>query len=60
MARLAQLVSERQVKAGLRRTLHLQTQRLDWLSNQRLTDLSITTATPGNDDEVTDADDGAA
>jgi hypothetical protein len=41
VARLSQLISERQIREGLRRTLHLQTQRLDWLSNQRLTSLGF-------------------
>ncbi|THC52370.1 MULTISPECIES: GIY-YIG nuclease family protein [unclassified Streptomyces] len=42
VGRLAQLISERQVKGGIRRTLHLQTQRLEWLSRRRLEDLGIT------------------
>jgi hypothetical protein len=41
VGRLAQLISERQVQGGIRRTLHLQTQRLEWLSNKRLQDLGI-------------------
>lgn len=41
MARLAQLISERDPSNGLRRTLHLQAQRLEWLSNRRLSDLNI-------------------
>ncbi|GII63495.1 hypothetical protein Skr01_35800 [Sphaerisporangium krabiense] len=41
VARLSQLISERQPSSGLRRTLHLQTQRLEWLSNKRLEDLKI-------------------
>lgn len=44
VGRLAQLISERQVKGGIRRTLHLQTQRLEWLSNKRLTELGIESA----------------
>ncbi|MEO6501167.1 MAG: hypothetical protein ABIQ09_04570 [Jatrophihabitantaceae bacterium] len=56
VARLSQLISERQVKGGLRRTLHLQTQRLNWLTEKRLTDLGIVHATPGAD-EITEVDD---
>ncbi|MDX3248250.1 GIY-YIG nuclease family protein [Streptomyces sp. ME18-1-4] len=41
VARLAQLISEREPSNGLRRTLHLQAQRLEWLSNRRLDDLKI-------------------
>jgi len=41
VARLAQLISERDPNDGLRRTLHLQTRRLEWLSNQRMRDLGI-------------------
>jgi hypothetical protein len=41
VARLAQLISERQPSQGLRRTLHLQNQRLGWLSSRRLDELQI-------------------
>ncbi|MQY23568.1 GIY-YIG nuclease family protein [Nocardia macrotermitis] len=41
VARLAQLISERQVEYGIRNTLHLQAQRLEWLSKKRLSDLNI-------------------
>lgn len=56
VARLSQLISERQVKAGLRRTLHLQTQRLDWLTAKRLRDLKIEHATPGEADQITEVE----
>ncbi|MEO7261796.1 MAG: GIY-YIG nuclease family protein [Jatrophihabitantaceae bacterium] len=56
VARLSQLISERQVKGGLRRTLHLQTQRLNWLTEKRLADLGIEHATPGGD-EITEVED---
>ncbi len=58
VARLSQLISERQVKGGLRRTLHLQTQRLNWLTEKRLSDLGIEHAIPGGDEttEVEDTD----
>ncbi|MGW2728496.1 GIY-YIG nuclease family protein [Streptomyces sp. NPDC001494] len=55
VARLAQLISERQPSDGLRRTLHLQTQRLEWLSNRRLDDLQISREyTEGEATEVGD------
>ncbi len=56
VARLSQLISERQVKGGLRRTLHLQTQRLNWLTEKRLSDLGIEHAIPGGD-ETTEVED---
>lgn len=52
VGRLAQLISERAVEGGIRKTLHLQTQRLQWLSNKRLEDLGISGADPGKDDDV--------
>ena len=36
LARLAQVVSERKVSIGLRRTLMVQAQRLEWLAEERL------------------------
>lgn len=36
IARLALIISERQVKPGLRRTLHVQARRLEWLAAQRV------------------------
>lgn len=41
VARLAQLLSERQPSKGLRRTFHLQVQRLEWLSDRRMENLGI-------------------
>jgi hypothetical protein len=41
VARLAQLISEREPSPGLRRTLHLHTPRIEWLSGKRLSDLGI-------------------
>lgn len=55
VARLSQMISEREVSAGLRRTLHLQAQRLEWLSSERLAELAI----PGQPTagETTEVDD---
>lgn len=56
IARLAQMVSEREVSAGMRRTLWLQAQRLEYLAQRRVGDLGIEqpaaaeAATPGQDD----------
>ncbi|HEV7890339.1 MAG TPA: GIY-YIG nuclease family protein [Pyrinomonadaceae bacterium] len=44
LARLAQVISERQVKPGLRRALLTQAKRLQWLADRRLTSLSETGA----------------
>lgn len=38
VASLARLISERKVGRGLRETLHVQTQRIDWLAGERLQD----------------------
>jgi GIY-YIG catalytic domain len=38
VASLARLISERKVGRGLRQTLHVQTQRINWLAEQRLQD----------------------
>lgn len=54
VARLSQLISERQPSPGLRRTLHLQTQRLEWLSNERLTQLGLENVAAGEPTEVED------
>ncbi|GAA4595891.1 hypothetical protein BJY16_001833 [Actinoplanes octamycinicus] len=55
VGRLAQLVSERQLRGGgLRRTLHLQTQRLEWLTNQRLVELNLVEAKVGEPTDVND------
>ncbi|MER7330958.1 MULTISPECIES: GIY-YIG nuclease family protein [unclassified Micromonospora] len=53
VGRLAQLVSERQLRGGgLRRTLHLQTQRLEWLTHQRLVELNFVEPRPGEPTDV--------
>lgn len=44
IARLAAIISERSVKPGLRRTLHIQAQRLEKLAAERLTIFSATIA----------------
>lgn len=41
VGRLSQLISEREPSPGLRRTLHLQTQRLEWLSRKRISELGL-------------------
>jgi hypothetical protein len=38
VASLARLISERKVARGLRQVLHVQTQRMDWLADERLQD----------------------
>jgi hypothetical protein len=38
VASLARLISERKVGRGLRQTLHVQTQRINWLADKRLRD----------------------
>lgn len=38
LARLAQVISERKVQPGLRRTLQTQAKRLEWLASERLKD----------------------
>ena len=35
ISRLAQVISERQIKQGLRRVLQVQAKRLEWLARQR-------------------------
>lgn len=50
LARLAQVISERQVKPGLRRVLLTQAKRLQWLADRRLTSL-ISTGALFDDDE---------
>lgn len=58
VGRLAQLISEREPSPGLRRTLHLQTQRLEWLSNRRIMDLHYAIPVYGDSDANRDeADD---
>lgn len=57
IARLAQVISERDVSAGLRRTLHTQARRLEKLSSERYAAFasSVTKAGPGGEE----ANDGA-
>lgn len=53
VGRLAQLISERELRGGgLRRTLHLQTQRLQWLTCERLKELNLLEARPGEPTDV--------
>ncbi|WP_240135605.1 GIY-YIG nuclease family protein [Streptomyces sp. MUM 178J] len=57
VGRLSQLISERQPSPGLRRTLHLQAQRLEWLSNERLAELGIPQQPKADEQlEITDED----
>lgn len=42
LARLAQVISERQVQPGLRKTLLTQAKRLEWLADKRLSDFTLT------------------
>lgn len=51
LARLAQVISERQVKPGLRRVLLTQAKRLQWLADRRLTSLSLTGGLFEDDEE---------
>jgi hypothetical protein len=41
IARLSQMISEREVSSGMRRTLLLQAQRLEWLAETRIQELGI-------------------
>jgi hypothetical protein len=52
LARLAQVISERQVQSGLRRTLLTQAKRLQWLAQRRYDHTS------GNNEEANDEADG--
>jgi hypothetical protein len=47
IARLSQMISEREVSAGMRRTLLLQARRLEWLAESRVIELDIQHALPG-------------
>jgi len=49
LGRLAQVISERQVKSGLRRTLLTQAKRLQWLAERRFENAADS---PDGDDEV--------
>jgi len=51
LARLAQVISERKVGIGLRRTLVTQAKRLQWLAEQRLAGLEVTAAHAEEDAE---------
>jgi hypothetical protein len=53
IARLSQMISEREVSDGMRRTLLLQARRLEWLANQRIYELGIEQAGP-EDEEIDD------
>lgn len=54
IARLSQMISERQVSPGMRRTLLLQARRLEWLAESRVRELGIEIASP--EDVVLDDD----
>jgi hypothetical protein len=56
IARLSQMISEREVSSGMRRTLLLQAKRLEWLAQARIRDLGIEQPEPGNEAEVADED----
>lgn len=56
IARLSQMISEREVSPGMRRTLLLQARRLEWLAETRVRELGIENPSPGEvllDDEDT-------
>jgi hypothetical protein len=58
IARLAQTIAERQVQAGLRRTLVTQAERLKWLANERFKQLggqsAVETAPEASEEETKD------
>jgi hypothetical protein len=54
IARLSQMISEREVSSGMRRTLLLQAKRLEWLAEARIRELDIEEPEPGNEAEVSD------
>lgn len=56
IARLAAVISERTVKPGLRRTLHIQAQRLEKLASERLKVFSATIAAEDKAPSPADAD----
>lgn len=60
ISRLAQVISERQVQAGLRRVMLTQARRLEWLAKRRFEALGGEAAVPvkAADEEETDGDDG--
>ena len=53
-ARLAQVISEREVKAGLRRALVTQTKRLQWLAERRFEQSGGAQAVEREDEEASD------
>jgi hypothetical protein len=57
IARLAAIISERTVKPGLRRTLHVQAQRLEKLASERLNVFSATIAAEDKAPTTADTDD---
>lgn len=52
ISRLSQMISEREVSGGMRRTLLLQSQRLMWLAERRIAEVGA--ETPDVDDEIDD------
>lgn len=46
IARLSQMISEREVSPGMRRTLLLQAKRLEWLTEERVRELGIKNPSP--------------
>jgi hypothetical protein len=57
ISRLSQMISEREVSAGMRRTLRLQAQRLGWLASERIREIGIEQPDPTDDAEVEDSED---
>ncbi len=57
ISRLSQMISEREVSAGMRRTLRLQAQRLEWLASERIREIGIEQPDPTDDAEVEDSED---
>jgi GIY-YIG catalytic domain len=54
ISRLSQMISEREVSGGMRRTLLLQARRLEWLAAQRIKELGVEDPEAG--DEAIDSD----
>jgi hypothetical protein len=54
ISRLSQMISEREVSNGMRRTLLLQARRLEWLAQTRIRELGIEQPEPGNEAEESD------
>jgi GIY-YIG catalytic domain len=58
ISRLSQMISEREVSPGMRRTLLLQARRLEWLAESRVRELRIERPGPGDTlDELLDEED---